>query len=268
MKLFIFTLILPHVLGCPDVEDVVCQAQSLKCGGELDQDGCPTPQTCLSVDPYARCSESAYCPVTCPADSKPCPGEKDRGTDCDTQGHCIPSRIMGDKLKNCDNHCPAICGSNQKKCSGAIDTDGCPRQELCRPIESCCPDEMECSGGVGDPSHCMKLKNGDCDNHCPAICVDGETKCNGISDINGCIEKETCQRTEEMDCADNEIYCQGCEVVNGCHAQEPTAICKDACPLKCPTREWLCPMGLDDRGCLLLMPCSINGECPEEANGK
>ena len=68
MKLFIFVLLVPFVFcdECPEFEPETCDAPNLLCGGEPDMKGCPTPQWCMHVDPYAACSARAFCPQVCP----------------------------------------------------------------------------------------------------------------------------------------------------------------------------------------------------------
>merc|ERR1711981_1343234 len=77
------------------------------CGGQADANGCPMPNWCLHVDPYAPCSIHANCPMICPEDQKLCPGS------ISSDGCPGPETCWAK-----DEPCPFHCDWNQMMCPG------------------------------------------------------------------------------------------------------------------------------------------------------
>merc|ERR1712045_598937 len=151
MKLLIVAFLIPFVYGdCPPPpkDPVVCTGSDIMCGGGTDANGCPMPNWCYPVDPYAPCSKHAACPMTCSGDMKICPGPM-TSDGCTGAETCVPN----------DSHCPFSCGPNQMQCPGMHPGEG-----------TCLP----------DPTHCMPK--------CPMQCPEDRISCPQAPDGQGCPE--------------------------------------------------------------------------------
>jgi len=244
MKLLIVAFLIPFVYGdCPPPpkDPVVCTGSDIMCGGEADANGCPTPNWCLTVDPYAPCSAHAACPMTCSEDMQVCPGPM-TSDGCPGPETCMPKddycpfhcqmlnvmecpSMYGDGTclpmpKNCQPQCPMYCPEDRISCPQEPDGQGCPMPDLCV--------------GPIDPK-------AECPTHCPPVCGPNDVKCPGGKDANGC------------------------EMPQICVHNDPTAICQHTCQdlATCPEGEWACPGGKDDRGCTMAETCSAQGTCPD-----
>ena len=201
MKPIIWTVFVPLVLGgCPSYqapED--CEAPNLLCGGEPDENGCPTPQNCKFVEPYARCSAREFCPITCPPDTMKCSGGVDLDG-CSLQEQCISINL------DCPTYCPARCGEHEIECPGRH-ANGCQEPATCLqddPNDSisvhcpvyCNDDQLLCRGGEDwngnpEPDQCIPIVS-DCPANCPANCGQHEIECPGRLIGNGCQEPNFC----------------------------------------------------------------------------
>merc|ERR1712018_863496 len=66
MKFLLIVALLPCALAqCPEFPPPECQGADMLCGGNPMEDGCPSPQWCMAVNPYDRCSSRAICPQEC-----------------------------------------------------------------------------------------------------------------------------------------------------------------------------------------------------------
>merc|ERR1739844_643112 len=201
MKLLIVAFLIPFVYGdCPPPpkDPVVCTGSDMLCGGQGDANGCPMPNWCLHVDPYAPCSIHANCPMTCPEDQKLCPGSissdgcpgpescwaKDEPCPfhCDWNQMMCPGMHPGEgtclpQPHNCPVQCPMQCGEDQMLCPPAPDGQGCPMPDICV---------------HNDPTAI-------CQHTCPVgpTCPEGEFACPGAKDDRGCQMAEVCSAKGE-----------------------------------------------------------------------
>ena len=297
MKLIILAILLPCVLSeCPSLSEtaVECHGADIMCHVPPGPDGCPMDPRCMYVDPYASCSNRAFCPTVCPDDYRSCPSSYE-GMDedgCPTPEDCAP---MDSSTADCPSFCPVFCGPNEMECDGGLDASGCQRRNVCAPMDSgssacpslgcpvfCGPNSWNCDGGHGgvDASGCpisevcATINSGPDDPcpslGCPVFCGPNETKCPGAVDPNGCPNPEMCAPTPTpVSCAHNEVMCYGGQDPNGCpmwDSCEPfdhTAICQPVCPLSggtCPVSEVPCHGGEDSNGCRMPDVCSANGK--------
>ena len=158
---------------------------------------------------------------------------------CNTEPTCVPNHLFnGCPVQTFDSDgCPIIANQlmcmNRKQCSGGHDNNGCKLRDNC--IE---------------PVHDAEI-HANCPFYCPAACnLLFETPCPQTYDINGCPEKQTCERFPEqcpknkhdkvtgcpvrdvIDCGSNGIMCsQGPVkkselVANGTQLFDPTTICQ------------------------------------------
>merc|ERR1712110_298976 len=244
MKLLIVAFLIPFVYGdCPPPpkDPVVCTGSDMLCGGEADANGCPTPNWCLHVDPYAPCSIHANCPMTCPEDQRICP-TKGGSDGCPGPESCVAK----------DEPCPFHCAWNEMECPGMH-----PGEGTCLPM----------------PQNCMP--------QCPMQCGEDQMLCPQAPDGQGCPAPDDCQPSKAAKaecpahcptrCGQNDLTCsqgtdgQGCPMPDICVHNDPTAICQHSSPVgpTCPEGEFACPGAKDDRGCQMAEVCSAKGECPK-----
>ena len=73
----------------------------------------------------------------------------------------------------CKGSCPVVCLSDQMKCSGGVDSSGCPMHEYCK---------TNTYGNDGTV----------CPSSCEVFCTEDQMKCDGGKDANGCQKPNTC----------------------------------------------------------------------------
>merc|ERR1712080_591620 len=101
------------------------------CPGGVDATGCPMPDTCMGVDPYAK--GNTFCPANCKDEEMFCSGGVDEQTGWPKEDFCIPIN------QDCPTFCPVNCGQDDTQCSGGVDAKGCPREDSCMPWDPYCP---------------------------------------------------------------------------------------------------------------------------------
>ena len=244
MKLVLILLFIPSVFGdCPTIPENLndCSSPNLLCGGEEDEDGCPTAQWCLEVDPYAKCSARAFCPTICPSDMTRCSGGRDQDG-CRLPDTCISMENLDNP--DCPAYCPLACNlKNEIACPGGIDLQGCSLQGECIRINpdvptfcpaNCNENEKFCRGGRDSernplPDSCVAIEEG---SSCTPLCP-SQTSCDGQDDkyCPGPVDRK------------------GCETQGYCITTDLTEICQENCAINCPKGELNCYMGVDDMGC-------------------
>lgn len=170
------------------------------CPGFPDQDGCPTPETCM---PAMNGDCPAHCPVQCNEMEEFCPGDVDVHG-CAQPDFCIPK----DPWNPHGTFCPVNCKENEVFCRGApgspdscmpVDPENpCPYSPVCPP--ACNPDnEIYCPGPYDPETGCEAegwCQNYEptalCQHNCPMHCPPGEWPCYMGYDEMGCTLPETC----------------------------------------------------------------------------
>jgi len=256
MKLFVVIFLLPFVASeCPPppTAPITCQGSDLLCGGGPGPDGCPMPQWCKEVNPYAHCSNRASCPLMCGPDMMKCWGGDDNDG-CPMPETCMP---MPSSTAICPMTCPIMCGSDQIMCGGAPDANGCPMPNWCMDLDPKCPST------------------------CPVDCGPSMMSCPGGTDWNGCAMPDTCMPEPPLvpaacpmtcpmgPCGQNEIMCggqpgpNGCPMPMWCMAVDYTRICPSVCPTTCPPDMIFCNAGYDSMGCKIPETCHpMAAGCP------
>lgn len=142
----------------PSICPVTCGSEETMCPGGVDEVGCPTPPTCMPVDPNSDCKPP--CPITCSPHEHQCPGGIDYDG-CPEQGYCM-SKERGYDGEECPSHCYQQCKEDEVYCPGTRDANGCSSPDTCNSIAinqnggrcpaicpmTCGPDEMLCPGGI------------------------------------------------------------------------------------------------------------------------
>ena len=182
MKLIVLAVVLPFVAGeCPELAaPPACAPAELLCHAAPMPNGCPMPGWCQWVDPYAKCSARAHCPVTCGVDQIHCPGGID-DDGCPMPDTCMHHATTDSATTACPatSMCPVTCGSNQLMCGGHPDpwsTNGCIMPFWCMDYE---PTAI-------------------CQSHCPVYCGPNEMLCYGGTDSIGCAMPDSCMPMEGM----------------------------------------------------------------------
>ena len=110
--------------ACPVACPITCPEDHMHCGGGMDANGCPMPDTCTPIS--GDCPVT--CPVTCPLDHIQCPGGV-MPDGCPMPDTCMPVTA------NCPAAaCPAVCNfATDMTCPGGVDASGCMLPDTCMP---------------------------------------------------------------------------------------------------------------------------------------
>ena len=262
---------------CPDIYDcpIYCNKTEALCPTGFDDTGCKTPDICITKE---KDLDGELCPFHCPGvctdDQILCPGHKMDLDGCEGQATC-QNRTKDNDGNFCPDisDCPTFCLSNEVRCPGGLDENGCKIPDVC------IPEELDING-----TSCQVQ-------HCPVSCNETETFCEGLPILwenattvleTGCREEDICYprgvseagvvcpdkcparcNSTEVECEGQIVYGNGTEA--GCKGPDicrPRSVseftgefCSEksdshGCPITCPLHQILCPSKKDMSGCL------------------
>merc|ERR1712241_1455508 len=99
---------------CP----VTCPVDNMYCGGGMDANGCPMPNTCMPMTgPIGNDGDACAvaCPPACAAGDMICPGGIDHNG-CPMPDTCGPAATA-----TCPATCPVHCPQDHMHCGGGMD---------------------------------------------------------------------------------------------------------------------------------------------------
>jgi hypothetical protein len=254
---------------CPDTSNcpIFCNKTEESCPTGLDQIGCKINDVCIKLE---KDNNGTLCPFHCPGvctdEQVLCPGHKKDLTGCEGQATCYnrTKNWYGEYCPDASD-CPTFCLSNEVRCPGELDENGCKIPDVC------IPEERDNNGTLCPVQHC------------PIQCNETETFCIGRNNSLGCREEdicypsglsfegEVCPAVCPVHCnSTNEVECEGQieyrnETSSGCRGPgicRPRSVseitgefCSEksdshGCPINCPKNQILCPAKKDMSGCL------------------
>jgi len=275
MKVFAIACIFALAQACPVHEYPQCGEHEQTCSGGFDSNGCANPSYCYPKE--------SHCPVYCAEDETECSSQYDYATGTYTAPTCMKT-----KYGDCDNHCNVYCAEGQTLCKGAYDSySGCPMADFCYheafcPVECDYATEKKCSGEYDSNAGkkisadtCISMKNGECENHCPVFCSEGQTLCPGGTDSMGCAKPDFCHHGEfcPVECKADEKMCSGQydyaadkQVSQDTCQPYYNGECESQCNVYCREGEAHCPGGTDSNGCPKADFCYHEAFCPVECD--
>lgn len=116
--------------SCP----VDCGSDEMSCPGGVGWDGCPLPDTCISLPSTDSTESPCYtsCPVNCGSDQLICGGGLDYNG-CEMPSWCMDT----DDTAICAKSCPTPCPQDSISCWEGKDYMGCDLPMSCHPNDRC-----------------------------------------------------------------------------------------------------------------------------------